>query len=194
MREFQNTLIERIALADGDAGVFRTVAEMIYRARRDAADPRVAQLAQQLRGRSEIETIRQCYDYVTRTIQYMFDKDIARLLMTLGVKQIRDPERTELLTSPKWTLFSQIQINDVVIPFQWGDCDCMSMAVAALLLAHGIPVRYKVIAWRDKNFSHVYALVFLRQYGVWMPLDPVLKSAGFGWEKGEILRRAEFDV
>ena len=60
-----------------------------------------------------------------------------------------------------------------------GDCDDMSILIASLALAIGIPARYIIVSDDPSTEpSHVYAELYIEQ--AWVPLDPVMDK-GFGW-------------
>lgn len=90
------------------------------------------------------------------------------------VKWIRDVKGFETLQYPHRTL-----------EFGGGDCDDLSILLATLAVAIGIPAAFKAIAanpTRKSQFSHVYVLLDPFGNGKWVPADPTVKSASFGWE------------
>jgi hypothetical protein len=54
--------------------------------------------------------------------------------------------------------------------------------------------RFRIIAWRDNEFSHVYseAGIHYNGKGYWIPSDPVIKK--FGIEKAPEIRARSFEV
>lgn len=69
------------------------------------------------------------------------------------VKYVPDPLRVEHLTNPK-TMIEAIYEKRKV----FGDCDDMSMLVAAMAKSIGMPARFHAVG-RTKKFHHVYAEV-----------------------------------
>ncbi|MEP7217432.1 MAG: hypothetical protein ABI876_00870, partial [Bacteroidota bacterium] len=63
-----------------------------------------------------------------------------------------------------------------------GDCDCQSTALASLLIAMGYEPRFRVVAWRRMDFTHVNVKVYLPGRKP-IPLDAVMKYAGWNNEK-----------
>lgn len=91
-----------------------------------------------------------------------------------NVKWIRDTRGFETLQYPYRTL-----------AFGAGDCDDLSTLLAALTTSIGIATRFKAIAanpMRKDQYSHVYLEMDPTGQGKWIPADPTVKSAAFGWE------------
>ncbi len=161
--------IER-EVGTGDAAIDAIVAHMARLARRDSQTHYIPELARKLRSAD---------DYTTaRTVFYF----IADLFTYKG-----DPQGYEYLVAPVHSLL-----------LGEGDCDCMTTALAAVLMAAGFEVAFVVIAWDKKRctsygcpFTHVYLLVYIREIG-WIPLDPVMGREGFAREKAPIIRRKRY--
>ena len=185
---------KRVQMPDSDVGIFHVVDLMTERAIRDSKHPDVRRLALSLQGKTELGTAERCYNYVWNTIAYMKDADAATILKAIGITAIKNPRKTELLNSPKYTLFQRLPIGGVVLRWVFGDCDCMSMALASLLLVHRIPVNFKIIAHDSNDYTHVYCEGLIKEIGGWLPMDPVLRERGFGGEKGRIVRKKLFRV
>lgn len=134
------------------------------------AEPTVKTVASECRRITASETAFACFSYVVGHMSYQSDKG------------------GEVLKSPRITL-SAIEPH--------GDCDDMSMALAALLLKNGIECQFKVIAWRRWEFTHVYVVAKLPDIHPrlnWIPLDPVMKGDGFGSERGVVLRTKHYPI
>lgn len=188
--------LHNIDLPNGKKGIFRTVKEMIHRIKDGANNARVKKLALSLRGSTSFDTIKNIYEHVTSNYTYMVDSEIAKILKNnFKVKEIDNPEETELLNHPKNFLFGELPISTTqTVPLNYGDCDCVSMGLGALLLANGIPVIIKIIAVETEQYEHVYVLAFVKEYNAWIPLDAVLYSQGFGYEVAPVKRSKTFEV
>lgn len=163
---------ERAKLQPGDRGVTQTIALMRRYARNDAQIPEITAIAKRAKRKSSIATLKALYNYVIRKHAYR-----------------NDPKQTELVRSPRHMVTRR--------EHRAGDCDDLSTLLAALLLAAGYRTAYKVIAWdykRGRAFTHVYVLVYLPDVKRWMPLDPVMKTQGFGRERAPIIRRRVYPI
>lgn len=156
----------------GDTAIDNIVAHMARLARRDAKTQYIPELAQKLKSTDELSTARSVFFFVADLFTYK-----------------SDPPNYEYLVAPVHSLLRGT-----------GDCDCMTTALAALLLSLGFEVAFVVIAWDKKRctafgcpFTHVYLLVHISEYG-WVPLDPVMAHQGFGREKAPIIRRKRYKV
>lgn len=156
-------------IGDGDIAVRYTLRNMMCRlAQRDAQDRRIKRLANQLSaGKDPLAAVYAAFRHVVQNIRYANDP--------VGVEQVTAPIFTLGLATPK-------------LPF--GDCDDLCTALAALLLAMGVPVSFRVIAWRLDEYTHVSCIAHLPG-GVRLPLDPVMGMAGYGNHKTEGIRREE---
>jgi hypothetical protein len=62
----------------------------------------------------------------------------------------------------------------------------MTTLLVCLLESSGFDCAIKVISWRVKDYTHVFAEVWYK--GSWRTLDPTLKSGGFGKQDKKIRR------
>lgn len=151
----------------GDRDVDKTVRLMKKYGTEDSHDEAIMKIASGIKSKykNDIDQMRAAYDFVVKNITYKSDG------------------KHEFVTSPRHLLW-----------LRTGDCDCMTTAVFALLLALGFRDLYaKVIAWRpDKTkkdeFTHVYAMALIPSLGKVIPLDPVMEKFGFGNEKQPVKR------
>lgn len=190
----RNVVQKRVEKPDTDAGIFYVVGLMTFRAKRDSKFRPVVELARSLKMQRELDTMENCYNYVWQNIVYMKDSEAAAILQKNGFDSIVNPKKTELLNSPRYTLFGEIPLDGKIYKWKYGDCDCMSMALASLWLANDVRVNYKIIAHDTEDFSHVYLEGLSKDLGGWMPADPVLKEKGFGSEKSDIIRKRIFPI
>jgi hypothetical protein len=137
-------------------GLIDQIIEKIKSIDRLATDnPVVLKKAKELRGKSESETIKNCFQYVHRTVAYC-----------------DDPAGTEHITSP-WLLISGQKTCE--------DCESMVLLLSSLLRANGIKTQYMVLSWKDPKdlrFSHI--VLQAKDGGSWITLDPTMKEAGYG--------------
>jgi hypothetical protein len=87
-----------------------------------------------------------------------------------NIRYTRDIHRVELLHSARRML-----------ELRAGDCDDMTILLAAMLKAIGHPVRLVLVGFnpqRKKLFTHIYLEAFYQ--GWWLPLDPTVKRPP-GW-------------
>lgn len=176
-------------IGSGDAAIMKTLDHMIRLARRDARTPDVKTLAKKLSkgcnsgdaAMREFCKVKNAFDWVVENITYKFDHQHVQEWV-----DVDNPNTTEFLIAPKHQL-------GVLV----GDCDDMSMMLAAILGAMGFSVKYKVIAWRGQEFTHVYVEVLMPnaegEYR-WIPMDPVAGANGFAWEKSPVIRKHHVDV
>ncbi len=153
-------------LKDGDAGVVtQTVPKMIELGLRDSKDPFVISVAESKKGKSDIETVENIYEFVWKTFPYE-----------------ADPKTAEYVTAP---------VHLLNMDYQYCDCDDMTTLLIALLSALGFELAVKTIAWdkdrchtNDCPFTHVYLMCFIPQKEIngWIALDAVQKAKGFGQE------------
>ncbi len=163
--------IER-EVGTGDEAIDQIVSHMSRLARRDAEAQQITALARTLKGTDEFDTIRRIFFFIADLFHYKADPP--------GYEYLRAPIHSLLLRE--------------------GDCDCMTTALAAVLMAAGFEVAFVVIAWDKKRctafgcpYTHVYLLVHTSRYG-WIPLDPVMQRDGLGREKAPIIRRKRYIV
>jgi transglutaminase-like putative cysteine protease len=176
-------------IGKGDSAITQTLDHMIRLARRDARTPDVRTLAKKLASQCsgndnvqrEFCKVKAAFDWVVENIDYKFDHE-----HVTEWREVRNPNTTEFLIAPKHQL-----------GVLTGDCDDMSMMLAALLGAMGFKVKYKVIAWRGHEFTHVYVEVLMPnaqgEYR-WFPMDAVAGKNGFAWEKSPVKRKKTVDV
>src|SRR5579872_3682643 len=83
-----------------------------------------------------------------------------------------------------------LQSPEATLNFMAGDCDDHSMLVAALLLSLGHPVRFETVTTSKKypDFTHVFAEVFDRSTGQWIPLDTTVARSYVGWYPERVTR------
>lgn len=155
-------MIYRTQLRDGDAGVGDTICLMEKLTNAYITDPRILRLVRMLRKSTAVETMREIFNWVVTRLRY-----------------VSDPQSVELVRSAKHTILGTMP---------YGDCDDLSVALATLLRAAGIPCQFKTIAWRPGKpaFSHVY--VVARVNGRIYPLDPTMGAKGFNNEINKIHR------
>jgi hypothetical protein len=100
------------------------------------------------------------------------------------IKWIRDTRGFETLQWPHRTL-----------SFGAGDCDDLSILLAALATSIGFKTSFKAIGanpQRKDQFSHVYVLIEVG--GKWIAADPTVKTAAFGWESPVIFKQTTLEV
>lgn len=166
----------------GDEGVDLTVeAHMVRLAVRDADSPEIRAIASRIERSCEDPSGSESGDHCRIWGAFKAVVDT--------VTYVNDPATAEHITAPKYLMTTKPQ----------GDCDCMSTALASILMALGYRTQFKVIAWRSDSFTHVYLEVWVPSKGIWMPLDPVFqvpgdKYHGFGQEKDGIRRKKLYPV
>ncbi len=169
--------VKKINIGSGDSAIYETLYNMKRLARRDASSDVIVNIAKQIKlqcANDDVCIAKKAFDFVYDNVKYEYDKNLV-------VKYIKtkDPESVEFFAAPKFLLGELFE----------GDCDDMSTALASLYIALGLPVNFKIIAWKSNAFSHVYTEVGLQnieQGAVWIPSDPVIKV--FGIEKAPVIR------
>lgn len=145
-----------LPLADGARGNLQTLARMREFARRGGEDARIRLLALDIVGacdaRDHACEARAIHMWVKRNIKFRRDP--------VGVEWLQDVERTLMLRS--------------------GDCDDISVLVAALLRSIGHMVRFRVGGYGN-GFTHVWVIDLLD--GRWVDIDASVESAEFGWSR-----------
>lgn len=131
-----------------DTAIDETVEHMYRLAKEECKSEVIQNLAKRNKGASQLQTIRNLFDWVVANIKYELDPPI---------ETIRYPSRTILDKK--------------------GDCDCMSTLLGSLFCALGIKYKIKVIAHRKHQYTHVYLMVDTG-LGFWIPIDPVLQIFG----------------
>lgn len=160
-------------IATGDRGIRQTVRNhMIRLTRRDAKHPKIVAQARKLRGNNDEQTILNTFKYVVDTYSYR-----------------HDPDDYEMISAPVRILEG--------LPVDAGrDCDDLSVILAALLKANGYTTYFKIIDWKPdgEGFTHVYVMVLVPTIDKVIPLDPVMKMKGFGYEKSPVNRSEVFKI
>jgi len=143
----------------GYAGTKRTVDYIIQLIRDGAKDFCVRQTAIDIliftgiRPKDYLGEIRTLFEWVKNKIRYT-----------------RDIHRVELLHSARRML-----------ELQAGDCDDMTILLAAMIKSVGHPVRLVLVGFnpmKKKLFSHIYMEAFYK--GLWIPLDATMNRP-MGW-------------
>jgi len=168
---------------NGDEAIYFTLKEMKRLARRDANSNVVQRIAKAIKdkckGKDDLCRANAVYDYIFKNVSYKFDHELV-----VDYVDAKNPEAVEFFSAPKY-LLSEI--------FE-GDCDDMSTALASLYIALGMPVNFKVIAWKSDSFTHVYTEVMVKMEDGywWIPSDPVIKQ--FAFEKAPVKRAYVYRV
>lgn len=143
----------------GYAGTRKTLEHIAALIRQGAKDFYVRQkaidilIARGVQPKDYLGEIRALFDWVQRNVRYT-----------------KDPYRVEVLHSARRLL-----------ELRAGDCDDMTILLAAMLEAIGHPTRLVIVGpdpGRPRLFSHIYLEVNLR--GRWIPLDPTMPFP-MGW-------------
>jgi hypothetical protein len=181
-------------IGTGDTAVFTTIKNMIRLARRDSQNKVIINIAAKIKNSVDRKTAKgtnlelvyakACFDYVLNNIKYVFDHENVGKWVNIGSQ---DPKSIEFLIAPLYSFTTT----------KTGDCDCLSTALAALFLTDvfKIPCRFRIIAWKDNDFSHVYCEAGIRRTfkrAAWIPADVVIKE--YGKEKAPVLRVESFRV
>lgn len=161
----------RIAVPDGDDGVFATLWLMEYAVLRDSRGPELARIVARYAEGSKRATARALFRYVARNYPYR-----------------SDPKDREFVHGPVRTLLRNS-------PFAYRDCDDLAVALSGLLTAAGIRNAFTVIAWRPdapQQFTHVYNEAYID--GRWIPMDLVMGANGWNNKRSPVNRRARWIV
>jgi hypothetical protein len=145
----------------GDDGVLQTLLEMERLVLRDAKEKQIKDTVRELKGATDVETVTNVYNFVWQNWRYK-----------------KDPDTEEHLTAPIHLLNNCGKLFGC----KHVDCDDYSMLLSCLLEAAGFRTAFRVLSWRNKNFTHVYNVVALPEMG-WTPLDAVMKDKGLFNEK-----------
>lgn len=165
-------LCEEVQLP-GDRGIYQTMYKMRELIRRDARDERIIKVARELQGKDELETVRNIWKYMVKNFPYL-----------------KDPESHEFVNAPVHTLS-----KEYIDQFPYRDCDDLTTLFACLLKAAGVRDQYvKALAWRKRDYTHIYNLVYIPSLGGYIPIDLVMKRDGFGAEKKPELRSMHLKV
>ena len=109
----------------------------------------------------------------------------------LGVRYTGDIDNLETLKTPEY-LITEIETMGTGT----GDCDDMSLLLAALLVTSGYRCRFVLGTswWNDSGESnHVYVQYFNPLSQSWVSLDPIIKDEFAGYE-GEFKEHEVFDI
>ena len=162
----------------GDDAIFKTLYEMKRLARRDAKSPIVMKYAGEIKAKckdDEACLLKKIFNTVYKNVQYQFDDEI----VTDILPEWKHADNTEYLAAPKY-----------LFEYGKGDCDDMATAVAAVAIALGIPVNFKIIAWKSYEFTHVYNELLVKKAddgkSYWIATDAVIGT--FGEEKAPVKR------
>lgn len=163
---------ETRALASGTAGVRATLKYMVSIARQYKTHPAIRELARAAvqdcpAGDQAAEAVA-LQSYVKAQVRYVADVwDVETLQSPLVTLGYREPHFGAYLEGGTPA----------------GDCDDQSTALAALLLAIGIPGRFTAIGMEGEEFSHVLVEAQLREHSQvrYLPLETILPEAGPGW-------------
>lgn len=163
--------ITKKPLAHGARGNYKTVDYMKKIARKVNGHPEVRQLAENI------------LNYYNTKSMYYFDEALAiGDYVKKFVKYVRDPQGIEMLTDPI-TMIDKLKRDEA-----YGDCDDMSLLIAALLLSLGHSPRFAIVKY-DKNaksYQHIYVVTYEKNYGDKKPrrlvLDAIAKKYPIGWE------------
>jgi hypothetical protein len=154
------TSLHEEMLADGDAGIFRTLEVMAELVRRDVRSPAVRDVAlrvvQHCKGHDFLCEIKAVYEYVRDEYTYRRDP--------VYVERVQDAKRT----------IERGASGGV-------DCDDKSVLLASLLAALGHKPAFAVLGKTRQQYSHVYVAVKVPGKG-WLSLDPTPERAVVGWE------------
>lgn len=106
----------------------------------------------------------------------------------LNIRYVYDPDEIDFFATLKETLIAG-----------GGDCDDMTIAIAALAKAIGFKSIARVVATSDApdEWVHVYPLVGLSSKDEpqwWVPLDTTVTGAKPGWEYPDIAKHADYEM
>lgn len=151
-----------VPLLKGDDGVVQTLLKMEALALRDAKASQIKAKVRELKGKNDTETIRNIYNFVVANWKYK-----------------SDPQTEEHVTAPIHILNN----CDRFFGCKHVDCDDYTTFLAALLIAAGFKVAFRVLSWRAKSFTHVYLIAYLPEQNAWTPIDAVMGKTGLYNEK-----------
>lgn len=97
------------------------------------------------------------------------------------IRYTRDIENTETIQTPVATL-----------KLQHGDCDDMSMLLAALLATVGINTRFVAVGFAPQCFDHVYVEALEPDTGEWIACDPT-EPNNLGWSAPGVVCRMQLE-
>ena len=166
-----------VPLAPGDAGSAQTLQAMGVEIVHGAQDPRTRALALEITAavpeRDVAGMIAAVYAWVQANMKYQWD-----------------PWDVELLTTPG-------RLVDMAgTPQGAGDCDDFVILTSALLRSLGLPTMLKGISGDPRSeglYDHVYLLAGDPVTGAWIPVDPIQRGRGIGWEPPQFARWIVWD-
>lgn len=136
----------------GERGTDATVAAVVRLAREGAAALPVRKLARALSGStSGAVAAERFFVWIANSIRYR-----------------PDPADVDTVRAPAITL-----------RLRYGDCDDHSALFAALCLAAGVPVRFRVVGPGRDDFQHIFPEILDR--GRWVAADTTQPDRPFGW-------------
>lgn len=156
-------------LLDGDAGTAQTIDLMRAAALAARSDPTIRAIAGTIvapqNPRDTISQARAIFDWVRDNVRF-----------------VRDAVGHETVQAPRWT-----------IQYRFGDCDDMSLLLAALLGSVGIPARFVTVSLASPDsFDHVYAEAYAG--GRWIPCDAARDNPQFGVTSTRALRSQVWEI
>jgi len=174
-------------IGEGNDSVYQTLKWMRYYVLRAKNNPIITNIADELYKKANkipAKFIELVFEYVRDNIKYTYDH--INVVNYISKTELNDkPENTEFLQAPEKLL----DPNNSVL--KKGDCDDMSMAIAALLLNKDFTVTFKVIGVHSKDFSHVYNEVYLPEVNGYVALDAVIGEIGKELAKPKIIEIME---
>lgn len=166
-------------IKDGDEGIRTTVGHMARLIRRDSTDPAIVKKAKQLKGKDDLSTVKNIFEYVYKNYKYK-----------------HDPSDREVVAAPVRLLECQ-ETDKCDLPSWAGrDCDDLTVLCCALYEAAGYKTLIKIIDWKKsgEGFTHVYPMVYITSMKQYIPTDPVAKSKGWNWEKLPVNRYETYTI
>ena len=164
----------RVPLLNGEQGTAQTIAlmrQLVDAAVSDATFVRKAiDIVRGVQAFDEMGEIQQLYSWVKRNIRYT-----------------KDPVTKEKLYPPQ-----------ELLKIRAGDCDDISMLLAAFLIAIGYPARWITLsanAQHPEEFSHIYVEAEAPAgSGNWIPMDAARLDAEFGVEPPVYYRKRAWSI
>lgn len=151
-----------VALLPGKLGIIQTLKVMRDLARRYKTHPAVRNAATvalaPVPSKSWRAEARAVFEWVRNNIRYTLDID--------GVETLYYPDR--------------------LLELGYGDCDDMSLLLAAMLLSVGHPSRFVAVGMQLHQLSHVYVETLVGD--LWIAAD-VTEPYPFGWSPPDIVER-----
>jgi len=79
------------------------------------------------------------------------------------------------------------------LKYGFGDCDDQSVLLAALLESVGQPARFRAVAFKPWQYSHVYVQVRPGNVGPWMGVETI-RDMPYGWNPPGVINSLELNV